>query len=158
MIVIVITVHISAAPPSIYPFALMNHALCSCPSRLVNHMGGINRLRSCPQQPGVVAVWGENAQVKILDGNKLLKELAGEEEPSAKAKNRCVMLMWGTLSWHAGHDVLALRASLELLVLFWAMCHQWAHTEFLQRARKKCSASCFTPVNLNTSANLAVMC
>ena len=51
---------------------------------MVNHAGGINRIRSCPQQPAVVAVWGDGGQVKILDGSKLLKELADEVEPSTR--------------------------------------------------------------------------
>jgi ribosome assembly protein RRB1 len=48
------------------------------------HVGGINRIRSCPQQPNVVAVWGDNGQVKLLDGAKLIKELAEEVEPSTR--------------------------------------------------------------------------
>jgi len=54
--------------------------------RMVNHMGGVNRVRSCPQQPALVAVWGDNAQVKLIDGSKLIKELADEVEPSTKAR------------------------------------------------------------------------
>lgn len=44
---------------------------------------GVNRIRSMPQQPAVVAVWGDNAQVKVIDGGRLVSELAGEEEPTA---------------------------------------------------------------------------
>lgn len=50
--------------------------------RMVAHTGGINRVRSMPQQSPVVAVWGDNAQVKVLDGSKLVSELASETEPS----------------------------------------------------------------------------
>ncbi|KXZ51975.1 hypothetical protein GPECTOR_11g97 [Gonium pectorale] len=50
---------------------------------------GVNRVRSMPQQPAVVAVWGDNAQVKLLDGSKLVAELAAESEPTAaNAKGR----------------------------------------------------------------------
>ena len=35
-----------------------------CSPRMVNNMGGVNRVRSCPQQPGMVAVWSDNAQVR----------------------------------------------------------------------------------------------
>lgn len=51
---------------------------------MVNHVGGVNRVRSCPQQPSMVAVWGENGQVKMLDGDKLLKEMDTEVEPATK--------------------------------------------------------------------------
>jgi ribosome assembly protein RRB1 len=52
--------------------------------RTVMNVGGINRVRSCPQQPGVAAVWCDNGQVKVLDGTKLFKELADEAEPSTR--------------------------------------------------------------------------
>ena len=55
---------------------------------MVNHVGGINRLRCMPQTPGIVAVWGDTATVRILDGTHLLRELAAEEEVSAKARSR----------------------------------------------------------------------
>ncbi|KAG2437786.1 hypothetical protein HXX76_005406 [Chlamydomonas incerta] len=51
--------------------------------RMVAMNCGVNRIRSMPQQPGVVAVWGDNAQVKLIDGSKLLAELAAETEPTA---------------------------------------------------------------------------
>ncbi|GFR42565.1 hypothetical protein Agub_g3463 [Astrephomene gubernaculifera] len=44
---------------------------------------GVNRVRSMPQQPAVIAVWGDNAQVKLFDGSKLVSELASETEPTA---------------------------------------------------------------------------
>eukprot|EP00955_Chlamydomonas_euryale_P087831 364326-Chlamydomonas_euryale.AAC.22 len=31
--------------------------------RMVNHGCGVNRVRSCPQRPSLVAVWGDNGQV-----------------------------------------------------------------------------------------------
>lgn len=34
--------------------------------RMVAMNCGVNRIRSMPQQPGVVAVWGDNAQVRAL--------------------------------------------------------------------------------------------
>ena len=33
--------------------------------RKVSHMGGVNRVRACPQQQHVVATWGDNAQVQV---------------------------------------------------------------------------------------------
>ncbi|KAG1679165.1 hypothetical protein FOA52_000521 [Chlamydomonas sp. UWO 241] len=54
--------------------------------RMVNQPCGVNRVRSCPQQPAVVAVWGDNGQVKMLDGDALLKELAADTESMVKAK------------------------------------------------------------------------
>ncbi len=33
--------------------------------RKVAHMGGINRVRACPQQQQVVATWGDSAQVQV---------------------------------------------------------------------------------------------
>jgi len=58
------------------------------PCRMVNHHGGVNRVRSCPQQPGMVAVWGDNAKVDIIDGTRLLQEMAAESEPAPKSRNR----------------------------------------------------------------------
>ncbi|KAG2490584.1 hypothetical protein HYH03_010978 [Edaphochlamys debaryana] len=51
--------------------------------RMVSQPCGVNRVRSMPQQPAVVAVWGDNAQVRLVDGSKLLSELAAETEPTA---------------------------------------------------------------------------
>ncbi|GLC41148.1 hypothetical protein PLESTB_001796300 [Pleodorina starrii] len=44
---------------------------------------GVNRIRAMPQQPALVAVWGDNAQVRLIDGSKLVSELAAETEPTA---------------------------------------------------------------------------
>lgn len=44
---------------------------------------GVNRVRSMPQQPALVAIWGDNGQVRLIDGSKLLSELAVEAEPTA---------------------------------------------------------------------------
>lgn len=52
--------------------------------RTVMNVGGINRVRSCPQQPGLVVVWCDNGQVKLLDAAKIFKELADEVEPSTR--------------------------------------------------------------------------
>ena len=52
--------------------------------RTVMHVGGVNRVRACPQQPGLVAVWGDSGSVKLLDATKLLKELSEETEPSTR--------------------------------------------------------------------------
>eukprot|EP00798_Chlamydomonas_sp_ICE-L_P029336 gene29335-8890_t len=54
--------------------------------RKVPFAGSINRVRSCPQQPGIVAVWAETGQVKILDGSSILRDLAAEEDPAPKTK------------------------------------------------------------------------
>mmetsp|Transcript_16703 Transcript_16703/g.30245 ORF Transcript_16703/g.30245 Transcript_16703/m.30245 type:complete len:476 (-) Transcript_16703:307-1734(-) len=56
--------------------------------RLVNHQGGINRIRSMPQRPGVVAIWGDTSRVTVIDGSKFVEELAGEAEPTAKSRNK----------------------------------------------------------------------
>lgn len=40
-------------------------------------------------------MWGDGGQVKILDGSKLLKELADELEPST----RCVQVVCDTLAY-----------------------------------------------------------
>lgn len=41
-----------------------------------------------PQQPGVLAVWNDNKQVRILDVTQQLQELAEEQEmPAAKPQN-----------------------------------------------------------------------
>ena len=56
--------------------------------RTINHNGGVNRIRSCPQQPGLVAVWGDTGVVKLLDGTPLLQELAEEKEPSTRQKGK----------------------------------------------------------------------
>eukprot|EP00198_Chlamydomonas_reinhardtii_P007811 XP_001697148.1 predicted protein [Chlamydomonas reinhardtii] len=50
--------------------------------RLASLGQGRHGKKAAPQ-PGVVAVWGDNAQVKLIDGSKLLAELAAETEPTA---------------------------------------------------------------------------
>ena len=50
--------------------------------RKIAHTGGINRIRSMPQQPHVVASWSDTAQVQIWDLAQQLTELAGEAEPA----------------------------------------------------------------------------
>lgn len=47
----------------------------------------INRVRCMHQQPGIVATWGDNAIVTVLNVSKLLTELAEEEQPRAKGQN-----------------------------------------------------------------------
>ncbi len=48
----------------------------------IAHTGGINRVRSMPQQPHVVASWADTAQVQIWDLSQQLTELANEAEPA----------------------------------------------------------------------------
>ncbi|GBF94155.1 hypothetical protein Rsub_07142 [Raphidocelis subcapitata] len=53
--------------------------------RLISQSSGVNRLRSMPQRPGVIASWHDNRQVRITDATALLEELAAEEElPAAR--------------------------------------------------------------------------
>jgi len=66
--------------------------------RTVMNVGGINRVRSCPQQPGLVAVWCDNGQVKLLEATKVLKELADEVEPSTRYDRKDVNDEWGIAS------------------------------------------------------------
>lgn len=55
--------------------------------RMVSHNGGINRVRACPQNPCVVAVWSDSAAVRVYDGTALVKEMWNEaEQPPNKAK------------------------------------------------------------------------
>jgi ribosome assembly protein RRB1 len=50
--------------------------------RKIAHTGGINRVRTMPQQPHVVASWADTAQVQIWDLSAQLGELAAEAEPA----------------------------------------------------------------------------
>ena len=36
--------------------------------RKVAHAGGVNRIRSSPQQPGIVASWAETGEVRVSGG------------------------------------------------------------------------------------------
>ena len=36
---------------------------------------GLNRLRACPQRPGLLATWGDNAQVQVRSEAILLSQL-----------------------------------------------------------------------------------
>jgi len=56
------------------------HPRLPTPTRLVAQSSGVNRLRAMPQQPGILAVWADNRQVRIMDVSKQLEELAAEEE------------------------------------------------------------------------------
>lgn len=56
--------------------------------RKVAHTGGINRIRSMPQQPHIVASWADTAQVQVLDLGALLNDVAGEEEDKKGAAGK----------------------------------------------------------------------
>lgn len=43
--------------------------------RSVDHRGGVNRVRSMPQQPAVVATWADTAHVHIWDVSTLVKAI-----------------------------------------------------------------------------------
>ncbi|GIL45981.1 hypothetical protein Vafri_3086 [Volvox africanus] len=63
---------------------------------------GVNRIRAMPQQPALVAVWGDNAQVRLIDGSKLVSELASETEPTAAtAKGRSKPMELKPLATHS---------------------------------------------------------
>lgn len=47
--------------------------------RRVAHTGGINRIRSMPQQPHVVASWSDSAQVQVWDVSSFLLDLEKAE-------------------------------------------------------------------------------
>jgi len=49
----------------------------------IAHTGGINRIRSMPQQPHIAASWADTAQVQVWDLSQQLTELAHESEPAA---------------------------------------------------------------------------
>jgi ribosome assembly protein RRB1 len=55
---------------------------------LVQQSCGINRVRSCPQQPGLVALWGDNGSVRLLDVGEQLQQLAAEQEVASKAASK----------------------------------------------------------------------
>ncbi|EFN54331.1 hypothetical protein CHLNCDRAFT_135568 [Chlorella variabilis] len=56
--------------------------------RKVAHTGGINRVRSCPQQPHVAASWADTAQVQVWDLGEQLGELRDEAAPAAGAQGK----------------------------------------------------------------------
>ena len=55
-------------------------------TRSITARAAINRIRGMPQQPGVVATWGDNGIVTVLDAKSLLAELVEETQPQAKSK------------------------------------------------------------------------
>lgn len=66
-------------------------ALHLCPflnHRMINHMGGINRIRSMPQRPGVVAAWADSGAVRLYDGTPLVEELLAESESSSSTTTK----------------------------------------------------------------------
>jgi hypothetical protein len=52
----------------------------------------INRVRCMHQQPGIVAHWGENGIVTVVNVSKVLTELAEEENPRLKGKNNMIQV------------------------------------------------------------------
>lgn len=56
--------------------------------RSFHHTGGINRVKSMPQEPQIVASWSENKKVYIWDCGTLLSSLDGH--PSGKNFLQCV--------------------------------------------------------------------
>lgn len=49
------------------------------------HNGGVNRIRSMPQQPGIVATWADNGRVNIFDLVAPLKSLMVARGPRVQA-------------------------------------------------------------------------
>jgi hypothetical protein len=56
--------------------------------RLITQTCGINRVRCCPQRSGLVAVWGDNGSVRLLDLAAQLESLAAETEPATRAASK----------------------------------------------------------------------
>ena len=52
----------------------------------------INRVRCMHQQPGIVAYWGDNAIVTVVNVSKVLSELAEEEQPRPAVKNNVLQV------------------------------------------------------------------
>ncbi|KAK9811267.1 hypothetical protein WJX72_000900 [[Myrmecia] bisecta] len=44
-------------------------------TRMLAHHGGVNRVRSMPQQPGLIATWGDGGQVQVWDATAQVDEL-----------------------------------------------------------------------------------
>eukprot|EP00879_Flechtneria_rotunda_P014031 GHRR01014658.1.p1 GENE.GHRR01014658.1~~GHRR01014658.1.p1 ORF type:complete len:366 (+),score=106.34 GHRR01014658.1:218-1315(+) len=63
------------------PPAQMHH-------RLVGQSCAINRVRCCHQQPGLVAMWGDNGSVRLLDLSEQLQQLAAEAEVASRAASK----------------------------------------------------------------------
>jgi hypothetical protein len=55
-------------------------------SRSIAQKAAVNRLRCMPQQPGIVAVWGDDSVVSILNLSKTVTDLS-EHEPRRAVKN-----------------------------------------------------------------------
>lgn len=67
--------------------------------RTVAQPAAVNRLRCMPQQPGIVAVWGENGAVSTLNLSKTITDLS-EQQPRGKAKNnKPIQVRNATPSW-----------------------------------------------------------
>lgn len=96
-------------------------ALCSHPAhtaaaavcawhRLLTQGCATNRLRVMPQQPGIIAMWGDVGSVKLLDATAQLAELAAEEEPKSKQAARVQVCTCWHLLVCAGHVLARLHA------------------------------------------------
>jgi hypothetical protein len=80
--------------------------LCTCMLyRMINHVGGINRVRSCPQQPALVAVWSDSAMVG--KGYRL-----GSHSPAVWSLETCVVFCQGI--WDNVRYIACLRAGAHL--------------------------------------------
>ncbi|KAL0052504.1 hypothetical protein WJX82_003231 [Trebouxia sp. C0006] len=62
------------------------------PHCMIAHHGGVNRLRCMPQQPAVVASWGDTGLVQIFDLSTQLADLAqrNRQKPSSHAMQKTV--------------------------------------------------------------------
>eukprot|EP00803_Ostreobium_quekettii_P009957 evm.model.scf_285EXC.1 EVM.evm.TU.scf_285EXC.1 scf_285EXC:4320-9246(-) len=56
--------------------------------RRVRHAGGINRVRSMPQRPGIVAGWSDRGVVEVWDLTEVAQEVSQEELPIPRISNR----------------------------------------------------------------------
>lgn len=52
----------------------------------------INRVRCMHQQPGIVATWGENGIVTVLNASAAVSELAEEDRPRSKGSNNALQV------------------------------------------------------------------
>lgn len=101
-------------------------------SRSVAHGAAVNRVRCMHQQPGIVAVWGDNASVAVLNLSRTLTELAegggaaGAGAAGGKGKGRGPkQIQVRTRAAVASCAVRAARHTVVLLACVGVVCGLW---------------------------------
>lgn len=62
--------------------------------RTVAQKAVVNRVRCMPQQPGIVAVWGENHEVSTFNLSKTITTLTEQQSQGSTKNNKAIQVCY----------------------------------------------------------------